>query len=194
MDNLTGRLLVAVPRARSLVESGEDEPEPDLFDRSVVLLLNHDDDGAHGLVLNRPLDAAVDLVLPPWQQHVTGPQQLFQGGPVQLDSALGLVSMPGDGTTLGIKRLFGAVGLVDLDAPPEVVVPEIAAMRIYAGYAGWDAGQLEGEIRSGMWIVVDAEAADAFSPDPQWLWQMVLRRQGGTSALMASFPVDPTLN
>lgn len=194
MDNLTGRLLVAVPRARSLVESGEEPQEPDLFDRSVVLLLNHDDDGAHGLVLNRPLDAAVDLVLPTWQQHVADPQQLFQGGPVQLDSALGLVSMPGDGTTLGIKRLFGAVGLVDLDAPPEVVVPEIAAMRIYAGYAGWDEGQLEAEIRSGMWLVVDAEAADAFSPEPQALWAQVLRRQGGTQALLSSFPIDPSLN
>jgi len=75
-----------------------------------------------------------------------------------------------------------------------VVVPEIAGMRIFAGYAGWSAGQLEGEIQAGGWYVVDAEARDAFSPEPDRLWRVVLRRQRGNLALVATFPDDPTMN
>ncbi len=188
MEYLTGKLLVAVPREADEVD------EEDLFDRSVVLLLHHDADGAHGVVLNRPLDADVDAVLPGWQEHVTAPGALFQGGPVGLDAALGLVSMPGDDESLGLKRLFRGVGLVDLDAPPTVVVPEIAALRIFAGHSGWEGGQLEGEIARGAWFVVDAEAADPFTTDPEGLWRAVLTRQGGHLAYAASFPADPSAN
>lgn len=188
MDNLTGRLLVAAPRPE------EDADPEDVFARSVVLVLHHDDEGAHGLVLNRPLKADVDVVLPGWQTHVTAPQTLFQGGPVQLDSALALATVPGEDTTLGIKRLFGSVGLVDLDAPPVVVMPEVSALRIYAGYSGWEGGQLEGEIRRGTWFVVDAEPADPFSTVPDDLWAQVLRRQHGALALVSTFPPDPSMN
>lgn len=188
MDNLTGRLLVAVPREAD--EVGDD----DVFDRSVVLLLDHSVEGAHGIVLNRQLEAPVDAVLPGWQEHVTGPDHLFQGGPVGLDSALGLVSMPGDGESVGLKRLFRGVGLVDLDAPPPVVMPEIAALRIFAGHSGWSAGQLEREIRDGSWYLADAEAADAFSQEPEHLWEQVLRREGGQAAWAVTFPGDLSMN
>lgn len=191
MVDLTGRLLVASPR-----EGAADDPEPegDIFDRSVVLLLHHDDDGAHGLVLNRPLRAEVDSVLPGWQEHVNAPARIFQGGPVSLDTALGLVRMPGTTESVGIKRLFGAVGLVDLDAPPPVVVPEVAGIRIFAGYAGWAGGQLESEIDTGSWFVVEAEADDAFTVAPGDLWAHVLRRQVGALRFLASYPADPSLN
>ena len=132
----TGKLLVATPQ----IEEG-------VFRRSVVLVLHHDDDGAQGLVLNRPIDADVDAVLPGWEEHATRPAKVFQGGPVQLDSALGLVAVPGDSPEpTGVRRLFGAVALVDLDPPPTLVVPEVAGLRIFAGYAGWSAGQLEDEV------------------------------------------------
>lgn len=188
MENLTGRLLVAVPR------EAQEVAEDDVFDRSVVLLLDHGDEGAHGIVLNRPLDAGVDAVLPGWQEHVTTPDHIFQGGPVGLDSALGLVSMPGDHEPMGLKRLFRGVGLVDLDAPPLIVVPEIAALRIYAGHSGWAAGQLETELRDGHWLVVEAEAADAFSEQPERLWERVLRRAGAPVAWILTFPDDPSMN
>ncbi|YAL82431.1 YqgE/AlgH family protein [Dermacoccaceae bacterium W4C1] len=201
MENLTGRLLVAVPRAPEQAEDGGivevidlEADSSDVFDRSVVLVLHHDDEGAHGLVLNRPLTARVDAVLPTWQDHVALPQRLFQGGPVQLDSALGLVSVLRQDSTLGVKLLFGSVGLIDLDAPPEVVMPEVDALRIFAGYAGWTSGQVEREIMDGSWFVVDAQDQDVFSDDPSGLWQQVLRRQGGTVAYVASFPQDPSQN
>lgn len=182
---LTGQLLVATPQI------GEG-----VFHRSVVLLLHHDDEGAQGLVLNRPLDADVDAVLPGWQDHVTAPGQLFQGGPVGLDSALALATVPGgDGEDpLGVKRLFGGLCLVDLDTPPVIVIPEIAGLRIFAGYAGWTSGQLEDEILEGSWYVVDSEPRDAFSAHPDRLWVDVLRRQRGPLALVSTFPADPALN
>lgn len=180
---LTGRLLVATPST-----GGE------VFRRSVVLMLHHDENGAQGVVLNRPLDAPVGAVLPPWQPHVSPPARLFQGGPVELDSALGLAFVPGDGEPMGVRRLFRGVGLVDLDAPPVLVVPEVGGLRIFAGYAGWSPGQLEAEIRAGGWYVVDAETADAFTTAPGSLWADVLSRQRGRLSWVARFPDDPSMN
>ncbi|MCI2239793.1 YqgE/AlgH family protein [Paenibacillus sp. TRM 82003] len=186
---LTGRLLLASP---SLTDPN--------FQRAVVLVLNHDEDGALGVVVNRPLEVDVDAVLPGWQEFATAPGKLFQGGPVALDSALGLVAVPGDRPDpAGVRRVFGSVGLgsvglVDLDTPPEAVVDDLAGLRIFAGYAGWGAGQLEGEIAEDAWFVLPAEARDPFSDDPGRLWGDVLRRQGGDLALVASFPADVSLN
>ena len=181
----TGRLLVATPAV-----AGE------VFHRSVILVLHHDEGGAQGVVLNKPLTAEVDSVLPGWQRVVTDPHVIFQGGPVSTDSALGLVTVPGDVVEppLGVKRLFGSIGLVDLDVPTPVVAAELAGLRIFAGYAGWDGGQLEGEIVRGDWYVVDAEGRDPFTPEPESLWRSVLRRQRDSLAYVASFPDDPTMN
>lgn len=182
---MTGRLLVATPALRHPT-----------FRRTVVLLLDHTPDGgALGVVVNRPTAMDVEAVLPVWQPFVTVPGRLFQGGPVALDTALGLVTVPGDESDpLGVRRIVGSVGVVDLDAPPEVVAPLVAGLRIFAGYAGWGAGQLESEIEDGSWYVVDGEAGDAFTDDPDGLWSEVLRRQGGNLAWVASFPDDPSLN
>jgi putative transcriptional regulator len=184
IPNATGKLLVATPRTGGSV-----------FRRSVVLVLQHDEEGAQGVVLNHPLNASVSAVLPPWQDYVTDPPNVFQGGPVALDSALGLVTVPGDEQEpIGVRRLFGGLGLVDLDVPPLVVMPVVAGLRIFAGYAGWSDGQLEQEIRAGGWYVVESEARDAFTPEPKTLWSTVLRRQRGNLAFVASLPEDPTMN
>ncbi len=181
---LVGRLLLATPRL-----------EHPTFRRTVVLLLDHDEGGALGVVVNRPMSVDVDAVLPTWQPFATVPGRLFDGGPVGSDSALGLVAVPGDDEEpLGVRRIIGSLGLVDLDTPPEVVAPELSGLRIFAGYAGWSPGQLEAEISEGSWYVVDAEPRDAFTDDPEDLWAAVLRRQVGNLSLVASFPDDPNLN
>ena len=188
-SGLTGKLLLATPALK----------DPN-FHRAVVLVLNHDDDGALGVVVNRPLNVDVAAVLPGWQPFTTAPGKLYQGGPVALDSALGLVAVPGARPEpLGVRKVFGSVGLgsvglVDLDAPPEVVAAELAGLRIFAGYAGWSASQLEAEIAEGSWFVLPAESRDPFTDSPGKLWSDVLRRQGGDLALVASFPEDPSLN
>ena len=189
--SMAGRLLVASP---SLLGPS--------FRRTVVLLLDHTSSGgALGLVLNHPTEVDVAAVLPAWQGFVTAPGRLFRGGPVGLDEVLGLVSVPGTADDphtgaepLGFQRLVGSVGVVDLDAPPEVVAPGTAGMRIFAGHAGWSPGQLEEEIEEGAWYVVDGEPADAFAAAPQGLWAAVLRRQHGPLAWVASFPDDPSMN
>ncbi|ROP43886.1 putative transcriptional regulator [Pseudokineococcus lusitanus] len=169
--------------------------EQDEFRRTVVLLLHHDDEGATGVVLNRPMPVRVDAVLPPWQEHVSAPARLFRGGPVGLDSALGLVVVPGDGPEPpGVRRLHGALGLVDLDADPGTVSRAGSGVRVFAGSAGWGPGQLEGELVDGAWLVLDAEAGDAVTPDPGGLWRAVLGRQPGRLRLLASFPADPSHN
>lgn len=187
---LTGRLLVATP------ELGEGT-----FERSVVLVLDHDEAGALGVVINRPTPVEVAEVLPSWQPLATEPGVLFQGGPVALDSALGLAVVPGtdeQAEPLGWRRVVGRLGLVDLDTPPEVLAAEVTRLRIFAGYAGWGAGQLEDELGQGAWYVVPADPGgsfgDAFSATPDRLWRAVLRRQGGDLAMVSTYLDDPSLN
>jgi len=183
-----GRLLVSSPMLG----------DPN-FARSIVLLLNADDDGCLGVILNRPSTMPVGEVLAPWAGIVRGPGVLFRGGPVETDAALAVARIDGPGDDLvGWRPLFDhtglVTGLVDLDTPVELVEGGLADMRIYAGYAGWSAGQLEAEIDSGAWIVVPAEAGDLFAPEPERLWGQVLRRQPGEVALLATMPADPTHN
>ncbi|MEV7966214.1 YqgE/AlgH family protein [Sphaerisporangium sp. NPDC088356] len=185
-----GGLLVATPLL--------DDPN---FRRGVVLVLEHDEDGGTlGVMLNRPSEVTVTQVLPSWDSLVSGPPVLFEGGPVQTDSALALASVPSGQEPLGWRRLHAGtsavskLGTVDLDAPPEILAGEITQMRIFAGYAGWTAGQLEAEIREGSWYVVEAEPGDTFDSRPSNLWRSVLRRQPGELAFVATCPDDPKLN
>ncbi|UCM88340.1 YqgE/AlgH family protein [Streptomyces marincola] len=181
-SSLTGRLLVATPALS----------DPN-FDRSVVLMLDHDREGALGVVLNRPTPVGVSEVLQPWAELAGEPGVVFQGGPVALDAALALAVVPRGGP-LGWRRVHGSIGLVDLDAPPEVLAAEVGSLRVFAGYAGWGPDQLESELDEGAWYVVDSEPGDVSAPEPEGLWRAVLRRQHGTLALLATYPDDPSLN
>jgi putative transcriptional regulator len=169
------------------------------FERTVVLMLDVTD-GALGVVLNRPSPVPVREVLPDWQELVGVPDVLFNGGPVGTDSALavGLTSLPEhvgpDADPLGFRRLFDAVGIVDLDSPTAVVGPALSHVRIFAGYAGWAADQLQDEIATGSWYVVPSLPRDVAATDPRRLWTQVLRRQPGELAWVSTRPVDPTMN
>ena len=186
-ETLAGRLLVASPQLA----------DPN-FIRTVVLILQHHDEGALGVVLNRPSEAMVDQALPAWGGYVGRPRVLFGGGPVGVEGALclarllGLEEPPG-WQGLGLSGLPG-VGLVDLDCPPEEVAARVERLRIFAGYAGWGGGQLEGEIKHRGWYVLPARPHDPFSSRPATLWGDVLRRQGGQLAMLSTLPLDPHLN
>jgi putative transcriptional regulator len=179
----SGQLLVATPLLG----------DPN-FERTVVLVLEHDEEGALGVVLNRPSSLRVGDILPAWAGVVDEPALVFHGGPVGGDSALGLVRPASATTPLGVRVVADRWGLVDLDAPVEVAAPGLVGMRVFAGYSGWGQGQLDGEIDAGAWFVVQALPGDAFTSDPDVLWAQVLRRQGPPLALVASFPLDPSLN
>lgn len=183
VTSLTGRLLVATPALS----------DPN-FDRAVVLLLDHDDDGSLGVVLNRPTPVDVGDILEPWAEFAGTPDVVFQGGPVSLDAALGVAVIPGENGPPGWRRVHGAIGLVDLEAPPEVLAAELGSLRIFAGYAGWGAGQLEDELSEGAWYVVESEPGDVYTPEPEGLWRSVLRRQRNELAMVATYPDDASLN
>lgn len=194
------------PRAGRLLVSSPSLVDPN-FARSIVLLLDADRDGVLGVVLNRPSEVGVGEVLEPWLEAVDEPQVLFHGGPVGTDSALAVATLvpprpasadPGVdspvGQPMGWRPLFDDTGLVDLDVPCELVTPAVSGLRIYAGYAGWTAGQLEDEIAEGSWYVVPGLPDDFFHHNPDRLWQHVLRRQPGQLAWLATYPGDPTQN
>ncbi|HEX2896056.1 MAG TPA: YqgE/AlgH family protein [Marmoricola sp.] len=183
MEPATGSLLIAAPTMA----------DPN-FARTIVLLLDAGESGALGVVLNRPTELEVADVLLPWADLVAGPGVLFQGGPVETDAALAVANVSAEDEPVGWKRVFGSTGLVDLDAPVELLSNAVSALRIFAGYAGWGAGQLEAEIEEGAWYVVPAEPQDPFLHDPGRLWSQVLRRQGGQLAMLATMPSEPGLN
>ena len=185
VESCRGRLLVAMP----MLSEGT-------FWRSVVLLLDHDEDGALGVILNHPVHAQVDDVLPDWSDLVAEPDALFEGGPVATDSALavGLLSPNIDDTPLGWRQMFGRVGLVDLDVPVAAVEDALVGLRVFAGYAGWGAGQLEAEIEEGSWIVVDSIDNDLLVANPWNLWREVLRRQDSDLRMLSTYPDDPAMN
>lgn len=180
-----GRLLVATPQLL--------DPH---FDHTVVLLLDHDDEGTLGVVLNRPTGVGVVTVLSEWSDQVDGPPVLFEGGPVSPDAALALAAFAGDGPVepVGFRRLFGRTGVMDLDTPRELLDPRVVRLRIFAGYAGWGSGQLRAEVDEGSWHVVDSSPGDPFCSQPDKLWAEVLRRQPGSLAWASTRPSDPTLN
>jgi putative transcriptional regulator len=165
------------------------------FADTVVLLLDADDDGALGVVLNRPSAVPVAEVLEGWGDVVAEPEVLFRGGPVSTDGALavGLLRTP-DQVPVGFREVAGRLGLVDLDTPVELVDGSLEGMRIFAGYAGWGAGQLQDEITEGSWYVVAGQEPDAFQVDSSDLWRDVLRRQPGQLAWHSTRPLDPDLN
>jgi putative transcriptional regulator len=180
--SLTSRLLVATPVLQS----------PD-FDRTVVLVLEHGDQGALGVVLNRPSELAVAEPLPQWEPFVVDPPVVFVGGPVAPSAAICLARARDETEIDAWMPLFDGLGTVDLERHP-ADIPVLERLRVFAGYAGWGPGQLEGEIGEGAWFVVDSDPDDALSTEPAGLWRTVLKRQGGDYALVSTFPPDPTLN
>lgn len=181
LASIKARLLVAVP--------GLLDPN---FRRTVVLILEHNDDGALGLVLNRTRLVGGAEAVPHWADRLAWPSKLHEGGPVSTASIIGLGVGPVEPVD-GISPLLGRLGVVDLHRDP-MDLPGVEDVRLFSGYAGWTAGQLETEVAAGGWIVVDASEEDARTADPEGLWRIVLARQGGMVALLGEYPDEPSLN
>jgi putative transcriptional regulator len=173
-DTLRGHLLIAAP---SLF---------DYFRRTVVLVIEHTGDGAMGVVLNRESEAAVAAVVPVLADLARDEDRVRVGGPVSPESvvALGDFEDPDEAGT----QVVGTIGVLDPDRPHT----SLRRLRVFAGYAGWAAGQLDAEVEQGAWIVEAAEPDDPFRDDD--LWTAALARKGGTYAVLATMPADPSLN
>ena len=180
MDSFQGQLLIASP---ALLDPN--------FRRTVVLVTEHTDEGAAGLVLNRPSPASVSDLVPQLEPLVEDGEQVWLGGPVQPDAVLVLGEFV-DPDEAAVP-LFGSLGFPALDEP-EDVVPATTRRRVFAGYAGWGAGQLESELGREDWILEPALNDDAFNETPDDLWADVLRRKGGIYELVARIPEDPSVN
>ena len=186
---MRGQLLVATPALQ--------EPT---FSRSVILLLEHSPgEGALGVVVNRPTAVAVADVVGAVADLATDPAVLFEGGPVSQTTAIGLgAAAPGALDEAeppeGIAPVTPPLVTVDLDHDPAMLAATLRTLRVFAGYAGWSPGQLEGEVAEGSWYVVDALPGDAFTADPAGLRAAVLRRQGWPLSAAAHSPDDPALN
>ncbi len=176
-------LLVAAPLL--------DDPN---FDRTVVLLLQHSDVGALGVVINRPTDEDALVGLEPWLAASAAPQVVFEGGPVAADTLIALAQVPAGTEAEGLGALWSDLASVDLTRPPGEVLINTTRLRLFRGYSGWAPGQLEAEIDSGSWIVIEAKTDDAFSTNPQGIWRNVLRREGGPKAVLADAPDNLSWN
>jgi putative transcriptional regulator len=178
----TGRLLVAMPVL--------DDPE---FSRSVVLLIDHDEDGALGVVLNRASDVPVSEATDSLIDLIPAPGVLFGGGPVEPD-ALVAIGRAHEGAARSETTFVEGLRLINLDQDPAIAGVELTQVRLFAGYAGWSPGQLEHEIWHGAWAVVESEPSDVFTSCPETLWHDVLARQRGPLRLVADFPPQVMLN
>lgn len=184
----------ATPQTGDLLVSSVADTEG-WFGYTVVLMLEADAGGALGVVLNRLSDVPLAAVLPAWVDQVSEPGVMFTGGPVSPDGAICLARpLEPREDPPGWRRSFGDVGLLHLDTPVELVAGAYSGLRIFAGYSGWEAGQLETELADGAWYVVPGESADVFTVAPETLWRRVLRRQPLELAIYASWPADPELN
>lgn len=183
-------------RAGTLLIANTDLMEP-TFRRSVIYVVEHNDSGTLGVVLNRPSETAVFNVLPQWTKLATKPKTMFVGGPVKRDAALCLATLragvqPTD--VPGLRHVQGRIVMVDLDADPDSIAPAVEGVRIYAGYSGWTIGQLEGEIERDDWIVLSALPSDVLVEPRVDLWARVLRRQPMPLSLLATHPIDVSRN
>jgi putative transcriptional regulator len=180
-----GRLLLATP-------SLTDPP----FDRAVVYVLEHHEDGAIGVIVNRPTEESLDEPLDRWIDLQFPPSAVFEGGPVEVNAMIGLATAKQELTesTEILTPISGVIASTDLSADPAIVGAHVDAVRVFRGYAGWGAGQLDAEIDEGAWLVLDAEVDDVFSPRPDELWREVLRRQPGRLSWLALAPDDLSLN
>jgi putative transcriptional regulator len=181
MDSTRGQLLIAGP---ALIDPN--------FWRTIVLIVEHTEEGALGLVLNRPSETSVGDAVPQLDGLLDGGDRLFIGGPVQPSSVIVLAQFEDAGDAALIA--FEDVGVLGTGSSPEEPVAGVRRGRAFVGHAGWGPGQLDGELERGDWILERATIEDAFSADPGSLWSAVLTRKGGSYALIARMPPDPSMN
>ena len=181
MESLRGKLLLAAP---TLVDPN--------FRRSVVLVSEHNDEGAMGVVLNRPSPVTVGEAVPQLGDALDTDNVVFVGGPVQPTSIVFLGEFLDP--DLAALIVFGRIGFPAAEAAIDELADATDRARVFAGYAGWGPGQLDGELENGDWFVEPALPEDVFTDEPDALWSAVLARKGGQFALVATMPPDPSLN
>jgi len=181
VESLKAQLLIAGP---TLLDPN--------FARTVVLVAEHGEAGAMGVVLNRPTETPVAAAVPPLEDLVELGEPVYVGGPVQESGVVALAefSDPSEAAVV----VLGDVGFIA--AAQEEPLPRSGTRRarVFAGHAGWGPGQLDAELERDDWIVEPATEDDVFAEEASGLWERVLERKGGRYALLARMPLDPRMN
>ncbi len=180
MESLRGRLLIS--------SGGLFDPN---FRHTVVLVGEHNTDGAFGVILNRALDVTVEETVPILSDLVPAGELLFRGGPVQPASPVLLAELTHP--ELADVLVFGSVGFLMGEVSADIE-PSILRARVFAGYSGWAPGQLEAEMAAGTWIIEPAREDDVFTDAPDLLWSRVLERKGPEYRQLSRMPYDPSMN
>ena len=180
MESLRGHLLIS--------SGGLYDPN---FRHTVVLVGDHNADGALGVILNRALNVTVEQALPPMSDLVLPGEPLFQGGPVQPNSPVLLAELAHP--ELADILVFESVGFLMGEVPADIR-PSILRARVFAGYSGWGPGQLEAEMAVRSWIIEPARLDDVFTDVPNLLWSSVLKRKGPEYRQVSQIPYDPSMN
>jgi putative transcriptional regulator len=182
MDSLRGKLLLAGP---TLLDPN--------FRRTVVLIVEHTDEGAMGLVLNRPSTATVGDAVPDLDWLTESEERVYVGGPVAPNGVIVLAEW--NDPDLAAVLVDDDLGFVPGEAPdPDQLLNAVRRARVFAGHAGWGPGQLEDELAEEAWIIEPPTREEIFTLEPTDLWAAVLRRKGHRYALLATMPPDPSLN
>lgn len=181
MSSLRGQLLIASP---ALIDPN--------FARTVVLIAEHNEDGALGVVLNRRTPATISDAVPPLESVVGGEEHIHVGGPVSQEGVLLLAEF--EDREESLRLVFGNVGFLAAEADDEALAPKVNRVRAFAGHSGWGPDQLEAELAREDWVIDEATTDDVFTKDPEALWSGVLERKGGQFALLARMPPDPSVN
>ncbi|HWF73719.1 MAG TPA: YqgE/AlgH family protein [Solirubrobacteraceae bacterium] len=181
MESARGQLLIAGP---ALLDPN--------FWRTVVLIVEHTEEGALGVVLNRPSESTVLDAVAQLEELVDPEEPVFIGGPVQPSSVIVVAEFedPGDAALVA----FDDIGVLAAGSSPDEIAAGVRRARAFVGHAGWGPGQLDNELERGDWIVETARREDAFADHPSGLWESVLTRKGGSYALVARMPPDPSVN
>jgi putative transcriptional regulator len=180
-ESLQGRLLIAAP---SLIDPN--------FARTVILVASHSEEGALGLVLNRPLETPLVEIAPMLEPLIEPGARLHQGGPVAPESAILLADFAD--TSLAALLIFGDIGLPSASCELSDLETGVRRARVFAGHSGWGPGQLDSELDQEAWIVGQLAPDELWQPDSTLLWSTTLARKGGPYALLARMPADPSLN
>jgi putative transcriptional regulator len=181
VDSVRGQLLIAGPTLQ----------DPNFW-RTVVLVVEHNDEGALGLVLNRPSESTVADAVPQLMIIADPEDDVLVGGPVGQTAVIVLADFEDPEEAALIA--FDNVGVMASGGPEPGLGAGVRRARVFAGHSGWGPGQLDGELERGDWILEPAQYDDAFTDEPGELWVEVLERKGGSYALVARMPPDPTLN
>jgi len=168
--------------------------EDPYFKRSVIYLVEHNDKGSIGFILNKPIDLKINNALVGFPDYK---ESLYLGGPVQRDQLYFLHRL-GSHIENSIEIADGIYWGGDFDAVKEMIENKVIKpdeIRFFVGYSGWTTSQLEEEIKSKSWIVAPAKSEEVFNLDTKHLWSSVMKGLGGKEfAIMSNFPEDPNLN